>query len=80
MCDEPAYRMRLSLNEEINFLNACADELENTIRATGDINVDRLHKVIDALRRSIDRARKDVDDLNRYHKELEKNAEPKRTS
>ena len=77
MCDELAHKMRLNLNEEIGFLNAFADELENTIRATGDINVDKLHKVIDALRRSIDRARKDVDDLNRYHEELEKNAEPK---
>ena len=80
MCDELAHKMRLSLNEEVDFLHTCADTIEEIVKESDVINMERLYRTIDILKRSIDRARKDVDDLNRYHKELEKNAEPKRTS
>lgn len=81
MCDELAYKIRLSLNEEVDFLHTCADTIENIVKESGDcIDVERLYRTIDILKRSIDRVRDDVTDLNRYHKELEKNAEPKRAS
>lgn len=81
MCDELAHKMRLCLNEEVDFLCTCADTIEDIVKESGDcIDVERLYRAIDILKRSIDRVRGDVDDLNRYHKELEKNAEPKRAS
>jgi hypothetical protein len=81
MCDELAHKIRLSLNEEVDFLHTCADTIEDIVKESGDcIDVARLYRTIDILKQSIDRVRHDVDDLNRYHKELEKNAEPKRTS
>lgn len=81
MCDELAHKMRLSLNEEVDFLHTCADTIEDIVKESGDcIDVARLYRTIDILKQSIDRVRNDVDDLNRYHKELEKNAEPKRAS
>lgn len=81
MCDELAHKIRLNLNEEVDFLHTCADTIEDIVKESGDcIDVERLYRTIDILKRSIDRVRGDVDDLNRYHKELEKNAEPKRTS
>lgn len=81
MCDELAHKIRLSLNEEVDFLHTCADTIEDIVKEAGDcIDVARLYRTIDILKRSIDRVRNDVDDLNRYHKELEKNAEPKRAS
>lgn len=81
MCDELAHKICLSLNEEVDFLHTCADTIEDIVKESGGcIDVARLYRTIDILKRSIDRARHDVDDLNRYHKELEKNAEPKRTS
>lgn len=81
MCDELAHKIRLSPNEEVDFLHTCADTIEDIVKESGDcIDVARLYRTIDILKRSIDRVRNDVDDLNRYHKELEKNAEPKRTS
>lgn len=81
MCDELAYKIRLSLNEEVDFLHTCADTIEDIVKESGDcIDVERLYRTIDILKRSIDRVRDDVTDLNRYHKELEKNAEPKRAS
>lgn len=81
MCDELAHKMRLNLNEEVDFLHTCADTIEDIVKESGDcIDVARLYRTIDILKRSIDRVRGDVDDLNRCHKELEKNAEPKRAS
>lgn len=81
MCDELAHKIRLSLNEEVDFLHTCADTIEDIVKESGDcIDVERLYRTIDILKRSIDRVRNDVADLNRYHKKLEKNAEPKRTS
>lgn len=81
MCDKLAHKMRLSLNEEVDFLHTCADTIEDIVKELGDcIDVTRLYRTIGILKRSIDRVRHDVDDLNRYHKELEKNAKPKRTS
>ena len=81
MCDELAHKIRLSLNEEVDFLHTCADTIEDIVKESGDcIDVARLYRTIDILKRSIDRVRNDVAELNRYHKELEKNAEPKRTS
>lgn len=81
MCNELAHKIRLSLNEEVDFLHTCADTMEDIVKGSGDcIDMARLYKTIDILKRSIDRVRNDVDDLNRYHKELEKNAEPKRAS
>lgn len=81
MCDELSHKIRLSLNEEVDFLHTCADTIEEIVKESGDcIDVERLYRTIDILKRSIDRVRNDVDDLNRYHKELEKNAEPKRAS
>ncbi len=81
MCDELTHKIRLSLNEEVDFLHTCADTIEDIVKESGDcIDVARLYRTIDILKQSIDRVRHDVDDLNRYHKELEKNAEPKRTS
>lgn len=81
MCDELAHKIRLSLNEEVDFLYTCAYTIEDIVKESGDcIDVTRLYRTIDILKRSIDRVHNDVADLNRYHKELEKNAEPKRTS
>lgn len=81
MCNELAHKMRLSLNEEVDFLYTCADTIEDIVKESGDcIDVARLYRTIDILKRSIDRVRNDVDKLNRYYKELEKNAEPKRAS
>lgn len=81
MCDELSHKIRLSLNEEVDFLHTCADTIEDIVKKSGDcIDVARLYRTIDILKRSIDRVRHGVDDLNRYHKELEKNAKPKRTS
>lgn len=81
MCDELAHKMRLNLNEEVDFLHTCADTVENIVKESGDcIDVARLYRTIDILKQSINRVRNDVDDLNRYHKELEKNAELKRAS
>jgi hypothetical protein len=81
MCDELTHKMRLSLNEEVDFLHTCADTVEDIVKESGDcIDVARLYRTIDILKRSIDRVRNGVDNLNRYHKELEKNAEPKRAS
>lgn len=81
MCDEFAHKIRLSLNEEVDFLRTCADTIEDIVKESGDcIDVARLYRTIDILKRSIDRVRDDVTDLNRYHKELEKNAEPKRAN
>lgn len=81
MCDELAHKIRLSLNEEVDFLHTCADTIEDIVKESGDcIDVARLYRTIDILKRSIDGVRNNVADLNRYHKELEKNAEPKRTS
>mgnify|MGYP000888068957 CR=1 FL=1 len=81
MCNELAHKIRQSLNEEVDFLHTCADTIEDIVKESGDcIDVARLYRTIDILKRSIDRVRDDVTDLNRYHKELEKNAKPKRTS
>lgn len=81
MCDELAHKMRLSLNEEVDFLHTCAATIEDIVKESGDcLDVARLYRTIDILKQSIGRVRNDVDDLNRYHKELEKNAEPKRAS
>jgi hypothetical protein len=75
MCDELAHKMRLSLNEEVDFLRTYADTIEDIVKESGDcIDVERLYRTIDILKRSIDRVCNGVDDLNRYHKELEKNA------
>ena len=74
MCDELAHKMRLSLNEEVDFLHTCADTTEDIVKESDGINMERLYRTIDISKRSIDRVRNDVDDLNRYHKELEKNA------
>lgn len=81
MCDGLAHKIRLSLNEEVDFLYTCADTIKDIVKESGDcIDVERLYRTIDILKRSINRVHNGVANLNRYHKEVEKNAEPKQTS